>query len=239
MELIKHLDIFDPQSLHGGSVGIIGVGALGSAVALEIAKLGVENITLYDPDSVAEHNLPNQILYGPNDVGEDKIEAAADMIEQLTGYRPAVDARRIGYVKIFHEYIFCCVDSMMGTAESPGRAQIFDKAIFLNHRTKLYIDGRMGAKIGWGYIIDPRDPMQVRQYCDDPDVMFPDEKIQPEVGGCGVTISIGATAHILAGMLTWMFMQAIKDQRKVGELVFRVDPWMVSWRPFTTAYDGI
>lgn len=228
MDLIKHLDYFNPQNV--GSVAIVGVGALGSAVALEIAKLGVTNITIYDDDIVEAHNLPNQ-LYGLENIDEFKIVAARKLIEKLTGTVVNINPRRVIKEKLRFDYVFCCVDSMA------ARKQIFNNAIYLNFRTKLYIEGRMNAETGWAYIIDPRDGKQVEQYLDH-EVMYPDTEVLKKLGNCQVVQSIGATAHMLAGIMTWQFMQAIKQPEQVGEVYFCVNPWDMKFRKFATAEDG-
>ncbi len=86
MDLQRISELFNPDT--GGSTAIIGLGATGSATALEIAKLGVKDITLYDYDQIEAHNICNQQLYGPSDIGHYKVVVAAQQIEALTGYLP-------------------------------------------------------------------------------------------------------------------------------------------------------
>lgn len=57
-------------------VGIVGLGSVGCIVAEAMARVGVRQITLFDPDRVEEHNL-DRLLYGtPQDVGRLKVELA-------------------------------------------------------------------------------------------------------------------------------------------------------------------
>ena len=69
----RQLDILDPKSMDV-PVTIIGAGATGSFTALSLAKMGIRNITIYDFDTVEEHNLPNQ-FYRQCDLGKRKVEA--------------------------------------------------------------------------------------------------------------------------------------------------------------------
>jgi len=64
------------RSLAEASVAIVGVGGLGCPAALYLAAAGVGHLTLIDSDTVSVTNLHRQILFGPEDVGEGKVDAA-------------------------------------------------------------------------------------------------------------------------------------------------------------------
>ena len=58
-------------------VGIVGLGSVGCIVAEAIARIGIAQVTLIDPDKVEEHNL-DRLLYGTaKDVGKLKVDLAA------------------------------------------------------------------------------------------------------------------------------------------------------------------
>ena len=59
---LRQLDIADPSQFKDKSITVIGAGGIGAATVVALAKTGFENITVYDFDSVEEHNLPNQLL---------------------------------------------------------------------------------------------------------------------------------------------------------------------------------
>lgn len=62
---------------------IVGLGGLGCPAALYLATSGVGKLVLNDFDRVDETNLPRQILYGPGDVGQLKVEAAKARLNAL------------------------------------------------------------------------------------------------------------------------------------------------------------
>ena len=63
-------------------IGIVGLGSVGCIVAEALARIGVSEITLIDPDHIEEHNL-DRLLYGTsNDIGRSKVEVAARYIKQ-------------------------------------------------------------------------------------------------------------------------------------------------------------
>ncbi|WP_458413282.1 HesA/MoeB/ThiF family protein [Schinkia sp. CFF1] len=59
-------------------VVIVGLGAVGTWVAFQLAQTGVRNFTLIDADKVEISNLHRQLGFGINDVGRNKI----DVIQQ-------------------------------------------------------------------------------------------------------------------------------------------------------------
>lgn len=64
------------QKLKAARVLIIGLGGLGSPVALYLAAAGVGTLGLVDADKVDVSNMHRQILYGTEDIGHAKTEAA-------------------------------------------------------------------------------------------------------------------------------------------------------------------
>ncbi|MEM6517202.1 MAG: HesA/MoeB/ThiF family protein [Bacteroidota bacterium] len=65
-------------------VTIIGVGGLGCTVAQNIVRLGVANVLLVDSDKIETSNLPRQILFNKNDVGNYKAEIAKQKLDAFS-----------------------------------------------------------------------------------------------------------------------------------------------------------
>jgi molybdopterin-synthase adenylyltransferase len=99
------------------SIGIVGLGGMGSVVAEQLAHLGVKGLLLLDPDVIEETNLNRVIGATRHDVGREKVKVAAEMIHRIN---PRVattaipgdvtlsdDARRV----LSCDFIFCCTDS--------------------------------------------------------------------------------------------------------------------------------
>lgn len=58
------------MKLGKAKVLLIGVGGLGSPIALYLAAAGVGRIGLVDDDVVSESNLQRQVLYTESEVGQ-------------------------------------------------------------------------------------------------------------------------------------------------------------------------
>lgn len=71
------------QRLAAAAVAIVGVGGLGSPVALYLAAAGVGRIALIDDQRVDLSNLNRQVLFTDADVGRPKVEAAAERLHAI------------------------------------------------------------------------------------------------------------------------------------------------------------
>lgn len=81
MDLSRHIEVFSPDAVKY-PIHIIGVGATGSFVAMELARMGCPVLNLYDFDEVEIHNIPNQ-YYDTDDIGKTKIEALKEKLEKI------------------------------------------------------------------------------------------------------------------------------------------------------------
>lgn len=68
------------QRLLDARVLIVGMGGLGSPMALYLAAAGVGTLGLVDGDTVSLTNLQRQIIHGTPDVGRSKVDSAAESI---------------------------------------------------------------------------------------------------------------------------------------------------------------
>lgn len=123
---------------------VIGVGAIGRQVALQLASIGVKHLTLYDHDHVAMENLAVQ-GYWPEDLGRPKVEATARICQQiLPGIEisPIAERYRRHARRLSHpdrnQVVFICVDSIA------TRKLLWES---LHGQVSLFLDGRMNAEI--------------------------------------------------------------------------------------------
>lgn len=85
--LLRQIDIAGQRKLLDSRVLIIGLGGLGSPVAMYLAASGVGHLTIVDGDKVELTNLQRQIVHTTASIGEDK---AASAQRQLTALNPDI-----------------------------------------------------------------------------------------------------------------------------------------------------
>ncbi len=80
---VREIGVNGQQVLSDSSVLIVGLGGLGSAAALYLSGAGLGRLALSDFDRVAQNNLHRQVLYRQVQVGQRKLEAAAEQLRAL------------------------------------------------------------------------------------------------------------------------------------------------------------
>jgi len=90
--LLPQVDIQGQEKLQASKVMIIGLGGLGSPVALYLAAAGVGELILCDFDKVDVSNLQRQIIHDTNGIGQSKVDSA---IDTLSGLNPEIKIKGI------------------------------------------------------------------------------------------------------------------------------------------------
>lgn len=81
--MLPQVDVAGQQKLLDSTVLIMGMGGLGSPVAMYLAAAGIGHLVLADFDKVELSNLQRQIIHGENNLGMTKVESAKQTIQQL------------------------------------------------------------------------------------------------------------------------------------------------------------
>ncbi len=81
--MLPQVDIAGQERLAAARVLVVGMGGLGSPVALYLAAAGVGNLVLVDDDHVDLTNLQRQILHSTADIGRLKVESARTTLAAL------------------------------------------------------------------------------------------------------------------------------------------------------------
>jgi sulfur-carrier protein adenylyltransferase/sulfurtransferase len=84
--IIKEFGLEAQKKLKAAKVLVIGSGGLGSPMLLYLAAAGVGTLGIVDFDLVDDSNLQRQVLFGVNEVGKPKAEAAKRRLQSLNPY---------------------------------------------------------------------------------------------------------------------------------------------------------
>ena len=135
---IRQRDLVSTDALALTPATIIGVGAIGRQVAMQLAALGIVQIQLIDFDDVEPHNVTNQ-GYLESDIGLPKVTATAAAIKGIDhGIEVTSIQDRFRVRQRHHQVVFCCVDSIKA------------RSVIWNHfcsRTDFWADGRMLGEV--------------------------------------------------------------------------------------------
>jgi sulfur carrier protein ThiS adenylyltransferase len=141
---IRQRALVPPDRLAGCQAMVVGVGAIGRQVAIQLASVGLSDLILIDPDTVQVENLAPQ-GYWPEDLGRQKVEATAALCRrinpdlQLTMLperfrRSMIRRTRLGTAIV----VFTCVDAIT------SRRFIWQTLV---RKRALLIDGRMSGEV--------------------------------------------------------------------------------------------
>ncbi len=136
----RQTSLFNPY-ICNESVSVVGLGNIGSNTAIGLARLGIKNLTLYDFDTVENHNLTSQ-YYDIDDLGMPKAMSLAEKIRKINPSAKVSDINFIFEAKDIDikDILIIAVDSM---AE---RKRLCEDMIRINSKPKLIIDGRVGGE---------------------------------------------------------------------------------------------
>src|SRR5262245_54297647 len=113
---LRQRDLVPPERLAACHAVVIGVGAIGRQVALQLAAVGVPLLILFDDDVVAEENLAPQ-GYRPDQLGMSKVDATVVDCQKINPHTHTIPkaerfrrtlARQVIVGSSFL-VVFCCV----------------------------------------------------------------------------------------------------------------------------------
>jgi sulfur carrier protein ThiS adenylyltransferase len=191
----KQRDLVPAHRLASLAVTVIGVGAVGRQVALQLAALGVRQLQLVDFDRVDATNITSQ-GYLDADVGQPKVAATRCAVLGLdpTIHVEVVDDR-FRPQRAVGQVVFCCVDSI------EARGAIWRAA---GRRAEFWADGRMlGETIR---VLAVGDDVGKLHY---PTTLF--TAADAHTGQCTAR-GTNYTAHVAAGLMVHQFVRWLRGQ---------------------------
>ena len=118
--MLPQMDVAGQERLLAATVALIGLGGLGSPIALYLAAAGVGHLVLVDHDIVDRTNLQRQIVHHNSSVGMKKVESAASTLRAL---RPDIVLTLIDH-KLDHDALAALVATATVVVEGTDNLEI-------------------------------------------------------------------------------------------------------------------
>jgi molybdopterin-synthase adenylyltransferase len=197
---IRQREIVPPDKLAACHAVVIGVGAIGRQVAVQLAAVGISSLELVDHDTVGVENLATQ-AYWPQDIGLAKVAATAQLCHQINPQvhiTPRIERFRRSMAREMRQQsgltaVFCCVDSI------DTRGLIWEA---VRTHTGLFVDGRMSAETL--RVLASDRPAKDTYY---PSTLFAAERAY--TGSCTAKSTV-YTASIAAGLMLSQFTRWLR-----------------------------
>lgn len=191
----RQADLVPQSRLQELLVTVIGVGAIGRQVALQLAAIGVRRLQLIDFDHVEATNVTTQ-GYRATDIGQPKVSATTNDVRLIDAtvevemvedrFRPKM---QIG------EAVFCCVDSIS------ARSAIWKAVAPTCH---FWSDGRMLGEVM--RVLTVTDSSDRDHYAT---TLF--DQTEAEPGRCTARSTI-YSANVAAGLMLHQFARWLRGQ---------------------------
>ena len=197
----RQRDLVPEQRLADCTAAVVGVGAIGRQVALQLAAMGVHRLQLVDFDVVEESNLASQ-GYLEDDLGSLKVEATAHLCQQInSGLTVRIVPQRFRRSLDIGNVLFCCVDKI------EVRRLIWES---VKDKLDFFVDGRMSAEVL--RVITAHDHLSRLHY---PTTLFTAEEAY--AGSCTAKSTIYC-ANVAAGFMLAQFAKWLRGMPVEGDV---------------------
>ena len=211
--LLADIDVLGQYRLRDSRIAIVGLGGLGSPVALYLAAAGIGQLILMDADGVDLSNLQRQIIHCSASIGQSKVQSAGAAIQSLN---PHVQVSCIGVdftAQIDHAQLASCDVILDCTDRLSSRLAINEYAV--TQRIPLV----SASALGWaGHIhtYDPNDALSACMRC----LYRSDEERQARCETEGV---VGPLLGILGSMQALEVLKLLLKQPTLARHLLHVD----------------
>ena len=214
MNLAKSFEFFDPAKCKD-KIHIIGCGSVGSTVAELLARFGLTNVSLYDFDTVEEHNLANQ-MFTTEDLYKPKIDGVYKRWTQINPeaaktiklYPNGWDDQKLS------GYVFLCVDNI------DLRRKIVEENKY-NLNIKAMFDFRTALDTAQHYAADWSKPDSIKFLLSQMDFTHEEAEKNVPVSACKVALCVMPTVWSVAMAGVTNFINFVKEEKLEQAMILK------------------
>ncbi|MFC1675810.1 ThiF family adenylyltransferase [Planctomycetota bacterium] len=189
----RQADIVPRQRILDCKATVIGIGAIGRQVAIQLTAIGIPVLQLIDFDHVDISNLATQ-GYMHKDLKRPKVDVTAEFCREINHeLQVEIVLDKFKRSIPLGNTVFCCVDSIV------ARKHIWDA---VKDKANFFVDGRMSAEV-----------LRVITACDEPSRQHYPQTLftaqQAHTGPCTAKTTIYC-ANIAAGFMLAQFTKYLR-----------------------------
>ncbi len=120
---------------------IVGVGGMGTHMAVSCCRLGIKKIVLVDHDIIEPSNLNRQILFNKNEIGNKKVNVAKKNLEFFHAINTTIEAIDLDIFKNWTDFIPLIkeADFVLNGLDCPEIKRVAVSSLCLkNHKPMIY-----------------------------------------------------------------------------------------------------
>ncbi len=208
------------KKLVQSSIFIVGMGGLGSPVALYLAAAGVGRMRIADFDQVDESNLQRQIIHSHNDIGELKAESAA---KSLKAINPELKIETLDHSLDYDDFIEYSqgIDLIIDCTDNfPTRFELNDVSL----ATQIPLVS--GAAIRWEGQVTSFDPRRADSPCYQ--CLYSDKNI--ESATCEMEGVVSPLVGVIGTMQAMEAMNILLGEGQLHGVVWLFDARSMEWQ---------
>jgi hypothetical protein len=177
---LRNKDLIPIKSL--STIGIVGLGGIGSFMVQGLAMMGWRMVMGYDSDVVVSHNL-SSTCYPVKNVGMSKKESAEELFKSYSeDWQKFVPMENFGMNHTPENMMIVCTDDM------ESRRMVYEKWVKLPN-ARFFIDMRMGATSIELSTVTPRHDEYLKDW-------IPTHAVEP--APCSMKHTVFATNHVVS-----------------------------------------
>ncbi len=222
--MLDKIGVQGQVKLRNATVLIVGMGGLGNPVSMYLSAAGIGKLIIADGDNVDITNLQRQVLFGEQDIDNNKADCAA---QKLQHNNSDVDIEVLDEMldeELGHYYI-PQVDVVVDCSDNIATRYLVNRLCV--EYQKPFVVGAATGFDGQQLVVDPRKPDSACYHC-----LFPSTEKAP-ANNCQTVGIMGPVLAIIAGMQALQTIKLLTNIDVQYNQLNLYDGFHNQWQQFT------